>query len=287
MFRAAIFATMSSFFIFAKSAHAQHKKPQDYPPYNFSSEYSITSNYKDIRFDHHEFKIAEDKTVRVEGRHISIQYGWRGSNDPMSPLEFHRTISEYAKRGAGEIIYQVPEDNACFGGDDDVAQTTRFNHKGTPVWVSIVCSGGDPAASQIQMEIIEEKEFHFVENTSADEIKTAIDTRGKAILHINFDFDRAELRPDAEPTMQQVLTVLKEEPELKLEVDGHTDIVGSSDYNQTLSKQRAAAVVARLVAAGVETSRLTSTGFGASRPIADSTTEQGRAENRRVELIKH
>jgi outer membrane protein OmpA-like peptidoglycan-associated protein len=79
---------------------------------------------------------------------------------------------------------------------------------------------------------------------------------------------------------------MKSEPSLRLEVDGRTDGVGPDDYNQRLSEARATAVVASLASAGIGADRLKSAGFGASRPIAGNDTEQGRAENRRVELIR-
>lgn len=80
--------------------------------------------------------------------------------------------------------------------------------------------------------------------------------------------------------------MLKENPDLKLKVEGHTDSTGDPEANLKLSLDRAEAVVAALIGAGIARDRLTAAGHGASRPIADNATDNGRAKNRRVELVK-
>ncbi|MFB3815299.1 MAG: OmpA family protein [Terriglobales bacterium] len=86
--------------------------------------------------------------------------------------------------------------------------------------------------------------------------------------------------------MNQAAAALKSAPDLQLEVAGHTDNVGTAAANQKLSEDRAKAVLAALVARGVVASRLTARGYGQTAPIADNRTEEGRANNRRVELVK-
>src|SRR3546814_17815774 len=103
---------------------------------------------------------------------------------------------------------------------------------------------------------------------------------------VNFDFNKATLRPDAEPVIAQVVTLLKDNADLKLSIEGHTDNVGGHDYNVQLSQDRAAAVVAALVKAGIAAGRLASTGYGPDKPVADNASSRGRAKNRRVELVK-
>ncbi len=101
---------------------------------------------------------------------------------------------------------------------------------------------------------------------------------------VNFDFDKATLTPDARTILDQVASALQARPDIKVEIDGHTDGKGSVPYNQKLSERRAASVKAYLVGKGVATDRMTTAGFGKSRPIADNKTDEGRAINRRVEL---
>ena len=126
----------------------------------------------------------------------------------------------------------------------------------------------------------------LVEPPMAESLKAELDKYGRVALYINFDFNKATLRPDAKPIIEQVLKLLQENPDLKLSIEGHTDNVGSHDYNVKLSQMRAAAVVSSLVAAHIAPGRLSSGGSGPDRPIADNDTEKGRAKNRRVELVK-
>jgi outer membrane protein OmpA-like peptidoglycan-associated protein len=101
---------------------------------------------------------------------------------------------------------------------------------------------------------------------------------------VTFDFDKATLRADARPVLDEAAHTLAARPEVHVAVEGHTDAVGSDAYNLRLSERRARTVVDYLTAAGVAASRLEAHGFGASQPIADNTAEDGRARNRRVEL---
>ncbi|GAB3301042.1 OmpA family protein [Hymenobacter tenuis] len=105
-------------------------------------------------------------------------------------------------------------------------------------------------------------------------------------LYVNFDTDKATIRPESEPTVLEVLTLLQQYPQLQLAVQGHTDNAGTPQHNQQLSEARASAVVASLTRAGIDSKRLQVAGFGQSKPLADNATEQGKAQNRRVELVK-
>jgi outer membrane protein OmpA-like peptidoglycan-associated protein len=86
------------------------------------------------------------------------------------------------------------------------------------------------------------------------------------------------------PKLNDVVTILKENPSYKVQIDGHTDSQGKDDYNQTLSEQRAASVKAYLISKGIDESRLASAGYGETKPVADNKTAVGRAKNRRVEM---
>lgn len=126
---------------------------------------------------------------------------------------------------------------------------------------------------------------------SADVVKDAIEQDleqdGKAILYgINFDFDSDVLRPESKPTLDKVAAILEARADWKFSVEGHTDNIGGQPYNQRLSERRAAAVVAYLAKAGIDAARLSSRGYGFSRPVAPNDSEAERAQNRRVELIR-
>ena len=102
---------------------------------------------------------------------------------------------------------------------------------------------------------------------------------------INFHLDKAEIKPESEPILNGATQMLKDNPGVKVSIEGHTCSLGTDEYNQRLSEQRAQSVFRYLVRKGIDPSRLKATGFGESRPIADNQTEEGRRLNRRIELI--
>jgi outer membrane protein OmpA-like peptidoglycan-associated protein len=105
-----------------------------------------------------------------------------------------------------------------------------------------------------------------------------------ALYGVLFDFNKSTLQSTSDAVLQQVANLLTTDKTLKLEVQGHTDNVGNDTYNQKLSEDRAHAVVVWLTAHGVSANRLTSRGYGKTMPIADNSTDPGRAKNRRVEI---
>ena len=104
---------------------------------------------------------------------------------------------------------------------------------------------------------------------------------------IFFDTNSDKIRSESAPALKEIGDMLAQHPELKIRIEGHTDNVGNADANLTLSEKRALAVKAYLVNnLSVDASRLSSKGFGASKPVADNTSDEGRQKNRRVELVK-
>jgi OmpA-OmpF porin, OOP family len=117
-------------------------------------------------------------------------------------------------------------------------------------------------------------------------VPLTIDLRG-----VNFDFDKANLRPDAVAILEEASAILNAHPDMRVEVAGHTDAIGTAEYNQGLSERRARAVYDYLTSHGVDASRISGpNGYGETRPIAPNTNEdgsdnpEGRARNRRTEL---
>lgn len=105
-----------------------------------------------------------------------------------------------------------------------------------------------------------------------------------AIGSIHFDFDKAEIKPSAYPILDNVVMVMKKNPDLKIIIEGHTDIIGTEAYNLRLSKRRALSAKKYLTRHGISSDRIKVKGYGFSRPIATNETEEGRAKNRRVEF---
>ena len=136
----------------------------------------------------------------------------------------------------------------------------------------------------IAPERMEEK-MTFV---NADEMSKSLSDAGKVALYgIYFDTDKDAIRPDSQPTMQEIAKLLTTNPQLKVRVVGHTDNQGKPDYNLDLSRRRAASVVRELTTKhAIAADRLDSFGCGLYAPVASNDSDEGRAKNRRVELVK-
>lgn len=112
-------------------------------------------------------------------------------------------------------------------------------------------------------------------------------SESRIIVHgILFDTDKATIKPESMGSINQIFTVLKNNPQIKYEIDGYTDNVGDTKHNLELSQKRADAVKTQLINMGIDSSRLKSKGFGDTKPISDNSTPEGRANNRRVEFIR-
>jgi OmpA-OmpF porin, OOP family len=126
-----------------------------------------------------------------------------------------------------------------------------------------------------------EQRMEFV--TAADMAAALKDTGRVALYGINFDTDKDTIRPDSKATLDEIVKLLSSDPQVKLHVVGHTDNAGTAEHNLDLSRRRAAAVVKAL---GAAASRVDSFGCGFYAPVASNATDEGRAKNRRVELVK-
>jgi len=121
--------------------------------------------------------------------------------------------------------------------------------------------------------------------TGSAPISVASAAKKQIVLRgINFDFDKSNIKPEAEPVLDAAVDVLKENPGVNVRVAGYTDGIGTDAYNQGLSERRAKSVKDYLEKHGIEGSRLTAVGFGKADPVASNATKDGRAQNRRVTL---
>jgi OOP family OmpA-OmpF porin len=117
-------------------------------------------------------------------------------------------------------------------------------------------------------------------------LEATVDARGcwTYAAKVLFDINSAEVKSEAYPMLQESVLIMKKNLDLKVEVDGHTDSTGTAAYNMTLSEKRAEAVKKYFVDQGIDPNRLTTKGFGITKPAASNKTKEGRAKNRRVEL---
>lgn len=159
-----------------------------------------------------------------------------------------------------------------------------------PAHVSLAFSD-DPAGERLLVaRVIESAKMDadMVKVASADQMSSDLQSKGWVNVYgILFDYDRADVKPESQPQLQQIADLLKRDPSLRLDVVGHTDNKGGADYNRRLSDLRAFAIVAELATRhGVDRARLTPVGKGMDSPIASNADDAGRALNRRVELIR-
>ncbi len=123
--------------------------------------------------------------------------------------------------------------------------------------------------------------------TASSQLAKDITATGRARIYgINFDTDSDVIKPESKAALDTIVKLAKEKGDWKFTIEGHTDSTATAAHNQTLSEKRAAAVKAYLATAGVAAARMTAQGLGATKPIADNNTAIGRAQNRRVELVK-
>jgi len=181
------------------------------------------------------------------------------------------------KIGGNTVFYQHSGT-----GNDSEGDTYLIRQQDKQIWVQTSTS-----ADSYRIDVVEQAGLPQLTTVlKAAELKEKLAAEGHVALHLNFDTDKATLRPDAQPVLAEVQKLLVQSPDLRLAVQGHTDNTSTPAHNQQLSEARAQTVVVALTAQGSAADRLQAAGFGQSKPLADNATEAGRAQNRRVELVR-
>jgi outer membrane protein OmpA-like peptidoglycan-associated protein len=227
--------------------------------------------YCDMKdFDSFKFMDGTDHEAVVEGKIVHLQYAQPDDATANSGLKVQRNYIN-ALTADGWTILDKPE-----GG-----VTARQIKNGKERWVELGGNGGS-----IYDLILAEKAGMAQSVVTADDMGTVLNRDGRISLQINFDTAKSTIRNDSLPIIRQIVATMKANTALQLSVEGHTDNVGTAQANQALSLARAQAVVAAVANAGVAASRMSPVGYGQEQPVADNNTEQGRAQNRRVVLVK-
>ena len=225
-------------------------------------------------FDAYEFKDPDGGTIRVEGRRTYLDYGLLRGADPPSELQILRNHTNAIREIGGTVLWQ-----------DDYNAHMKVSREGRETWAHVRVYN---QATSYALQIVEKEAMTQEVVADAESMARDIGDRGKVALYgIYFDFDKAVIKPESEPTLREIARLLSADSQLRLHVVGHSDGVGSLDYNIDLSSRRAAAVVAALVSEhDVDAGRLRPAGVGSLAPVASNSTEEGRARNRRVELVE-
>jgi len=242
------------------------------------------SDYKYYDFDGYTFVNSKGEDVNVEGHRYYVQYRIQEGAKPPSQLQIIRNYTNAIKAVGGTVEKEELEDT---GGNAYM----KLQKDNTEIWVHISTPGNSTDINPYQLNIVQKAEMvqDVVANPEVSDVfAKEIDEKGKtAIYGIHFDTDKAEVKPESEAVLKEVSKLLSQNPGLKLYIVGHTDNVGKFDYNMKLSQSRAESVVKELTSKyGVASDRVIPYGVGPLSPVASNKTEEGRAKNRRVELIE-
>ncbi len=216
---------------------------------------------------------------RVEGDMTNIVYFHNDVSKQPSALQVIRNYQRAITSIGGAVLYErLPRDGD--GGET----TLRVTSGGKELWVLVEPGIFSAPTQSYRLAIVEVAAMQQV--VSANKMLDEINQRGFIALYINFDTGKAELKSDTQATLREIVAMLKAAPTLKIAIEGHTDNVGAAAANKTLSEERAKTVMKAVLNGGIAANRLSAVGHGAELPIGDNRSEEGRAKNRRVELVK-
>lgn len=270
---------LSLFFLLTVEGFSQVPQPdvkgsKDHPLVSRMPDFWI-SEYKENEFDYYKFIGADKKPVIIEGHKYSILYKLNSGVQDPGTLKISRNFQDALKKVGGKVIL-----------DDSFNKlsTIVIQKDGKETWIEVRCYSG----VMFRLSIVEREIMKQEIVADANAMGNDINSSGHVSLYgIFFDTGKSELKAESDSAIIQISILLSKNVNLKLYVVGHTDNVGTIDANMKLSKDRADEVVKTLVAKyGIAADRLKSYGVASLAPVASNDAEEGRAKNRRVELVK-
>lgn len=266
---------IASMMVFALVGAAQPEDAggwKDHPMFNRMPNFYI-DNCKQ-NFDNVTVWMSGSDSKDIEGYKTEISYVFDTESGKSAP-SFYQILKNYenslAKNGVKRIY---------LGGTD---ATLYFKTGTKEVWIQFNAPAAE-ATDAYTLTILEVEAMK--QDIQAQEMLDALNAAGHVALYINFETGKSDIKAESQKIIDQIAEMLKSTPSLKVSIEGHTDNVGTAAANQTLSENRAKAVVAALVAKGIDKARLVSKGWGQTKPVADNATDAGKAQNRRVEIVK-
>jgi len=258
---------------------AQESEFKDTPWFSGMPNFTIY-DAEDTEFDSYNFFNGKNCTT-VEGRKFKRTYALKEDAQKSSVPQIMRNYSNAVKTMGGTIIFEgMPQEAECAENNGLNMVVGKAVKDGNEMWVEVVTLGGDDYYLTIILKEL------MKQDVTASNMFEALNRDGHIALYINFDTGKSIIRDESKPIIEQIIQMMKSNPDLKIGVEGHTDNVGSPASNKTLSEARAKSVVSAIIGQGISADRLIPSGYGQDKPVADNNTEEGRAKNRRVELIK-
>jgi outer membrane protein OmpA-like peptidoglycan-associated protein len=235
----------------------------------------IIQNCESNEFSFYEFPMADDDITvqRVEGKFWMLEYYVKPEAKPNSYLAIVRNYQNAITQAGGKVLY--------INDKDWFRLTGKIVRNGVETWVNVQTR--DEGAGY-WIYIIQKEEMK--QEVTSSIMMDSLNATGRISLAITFETGKAAIKPESKPVIDQMIDLMKNNPDLKVEIQGHTDNVGQPDANKKLSQDRADAVKKALSDGGIAADRMTAAGYGDSKPVADNKTEEGKAQNRRVELVK-
>ncbi|MGD0348217.1 MAG: OmpA family protein [Terracidiphilus sp.] len=272
-----LIAVMTIPFAFSQTDKAGSK---DYPGITRMPGYYI-DDYEEMPFSSFEFTVTVGgKTTKqaVEGHWYHIKYQRKRDNQPVSAIQIRRNYQNAARAAGGQVLHD--------DGGEGPRTTVRITKGGSKIWVEAFISSVGPDI--YILTIVEEQVMQQDVTMDASAMASSIsDTGSVAIYGINFDTAKSDIKPESEPAIDEIAKLLKNNAALKVYIVGHTDMVGDAASNVKLSQARAQSVINDLVSKhSIAAARLIAFGNGPYAPVASNKTDEGRAKNRRVELVE-
>ena len=241
---------------------------KDHPLISRMKNYYISGCEKS--FNSFDFYLKDGKTQTLEGERTKIQYSLQEGSPQPSFLQIRRNYGNAVKSIGGTVLF-----------DEDRRSTYRVAKGGRQIWIALEAfnEGRNYELVILEMEAM-------TQEVTADAMYDALNKDGFIALYINFDTGKSNIKPESMAIVEQIAALLKAHADLKVSIEGHTDNVGTPQNNKILSQQRAKSVMNAVVQKGIAADRMTAVGWGQEKPIADNRSEDGRAKNRRVEVVK-
>lgn len=246
---------------------------KDHPLFTRMKNYYIVQCEK--KYDQALIMIDEDpdssKNLKPEGDKTFIKYQYdESAGKAPSYLQIRRNYQNAAKALKTKLLV----DRERYTG-------MQIDKSGGQIYVSLELFND---GRSINLTIVEQKAME--QEITANDMWQALQKDGFMSLYINFDTNQSTIKPESAGIIDQIVKLMKSQPSLKLSIEGHTDSKGTPESNKTLSLNRAKAVIKAVSEGGVSASRMSAAGWGQEKPVADNRTEEGRAKNRRVEIVK-